>query len=80
MNNEEFDDKNEWHCNADLIFGFVCQYCDSELYFDDVPNCEPDKGFGSACVIISSEAQKRGWKMLEELSFSCPECSKERGL
>lgn len=72
----DFDDDNPWHVNANLIFGFICQHCEESLHFDDVPECDPEDEFEAACVIVSNEAQKRGWKIIEEFSFSCPACSK----
>ncbi len=71
-----FDINNPWHVNANLIFGFICQYCDESLYFDDIAECDVEDKFEKSCVIISTEAKKRGWSLIEDFSFSCPSCSK----
>ena len=70
-----FDNENLWHVNANLNFGFLCQYCEETLHFDDIPECDQENEFEISCVIISNEAQNRGWRRIEEFSFSCPACS-----
>lgn len=80
MDKYEFDQENLWHTNADLLFGFMCQYCDAEICFDDVSECSNTLDYGEWCVIISNEAQRLGWKLVEEFTFACPRCSKKKGL
>ncbi len=74
MKTEEFDKNDPWHVNAALIFCFDCQYCDENIYFVDVPECDWDK-FEEACVVLTIEAKRRGWKYIQDFSFSCPVCS-----
>ncbi len=71
-----FNISDPWHVSADLMFGFVCQHCDNAIHFDDLPECDPEDKFEESCVLISKQAQKLGWKLIEEFSFSCPSCSK----
>ena len=78
MKSSEFNNDNLWHINADFMFGFQCQYCNIALTFDDVPECEPNKDFGAACVSVSDEAQKLGWKLIESFVFCCPSCSQKK--
>lgn len=60
------------------MFGFVCQYCDNSIYFDDIAECDPEGRFEESCVLITQQAQKLGWRLIEEFSFSCPLCSQSK--
>lgn len=74
--NLNFNDDDPWHVNANLLFGFICQHCDKSIHFEDVSECDAEDKFEESCVIISKEAKKQGWQLIEEFSFSCPSCSK----
>ena len=70
-----YDDNNPWHTNANLVFGFQCHKCDVWLCYEDFPVGDLDENFFEFCVGISTEAQRRGWKIVDDYEFLCPICA-----
>jgi len=72
----EFDDKNPWHTNVHLVFGFQCVSCETTLGVEDIDGVDLDNDFLGFCVNISKIAQESGWQFVTDFSFKCPKCSK----
>ena len=73
----QYNDKDPWHVNAHLVFGFQCQNCEAEISTNDFPNINLDLEFLEYCVNASTLAKARGWVCAEEFSFLCPACAKK---
>ena len=73
-----FDKNNLWHKNAHLLFGFSCFVCDGFIGSDDILIGDLEIDFLSLCVVLSDEAQKRGWVCVDEFKFLCPQCAAKK--
>ena len=71
----QFNDKDPWHANAHLMFGFQCVDCDAEIGIESVPSIDLDNDFLGFCLKVSSVAQCRGWSFVDDFSFRCPKCT-----
>jgi hypothetical protein len=75
LNATEFDEKNPWHANAHLVFGFQCHRCDKTLGYEQVPVGDFGGKFLEYCVAVSNAAQSQGWVCDDEFKFLCGSCS-----
>ncbi len=64
-----FNEKDPWHSNANLVFGFCCRDCGAQIDLDW------NKEFLEACVEVSERAQAEGWVLAAEWCFLCPNCA-----
>lgn len=69
-----FDLNSPWHENAYHFFGFMCNNCKTKITSDEVNVGKMNDGPLEFCVVITSEAQKRGWQHSGEYTFLCPKC------
>jgi hypothetical protein len=75
MKDEVYDPSNEWHENANLVFGFQCNDCDAAIGYGDTPS-EKENDHLEFSVACAKLAQELGWSKIDTLKFRCPKCSK----
>jgi hypothetical protein len=78
--NDAFDERNEWHIQANHLLMFVCETrsCHERVEMKDLTEEQRTLEWEELCVALSDLAQSRGWTCVGRLQFLCPQCSAAR--
>ncbi len=77
MCNQSYDSNNDWHENANLVFGFQCIDCDAAIGYEDVSLIDENDHLEFS-VVCTEAAQNSGWSKIEAFKFRCPKCTKKK--